>query len=250
MFKLRLDSLAYQQHELHKPRGGQRTFKSRKKENSLLTLLCSIWKVDMHSLEKVSNASEFRAVVYNITLSKGSIDLKVNTHTHNRYSTSVFFPFSLSLQFDIDSPFSLLSCLSRSLSRPSAGAYEHCVCTRLGCVCMCVRASERACVHLKGLVKRKEKVTKESMCICYSLSAVLLTLQTPPDGFLVNVKRAGATDWFLWHAQKAFSCSYLHSFHPQAVKCILYCVAQACVCARSGEKDHALFKPLLSEDVC
>lgn len=118
------------------------------------------------------------------------------------------------------------------------------------CVSVCV------CVHLKGLVERKEKVTKESMCICYSLSGVLLTLQTPPDGFLVNVKRAGATDWFLWHAQKAFSCGYLHSFHPQAVKCILYCVAPAlcmCVCANvalGGEKDHALFKPLLSEDVC
>lgn len=97
---------------------------------------------------------------------------------------AVFFP----PQFDIDSPFSLLSCLSRSLCWPSAGAYERCVCTRLVCVCVCV------CVHLKGLVERKEKVTKESMCICYSLSGVLLTLQTPPDGFLVNVKRAGATD--------------------------------------------------------
>lgn len=125
--------------------------------------------------------------------------------------------FFFSSQFNIDSPFSLLSCLSCSLRWPAAGAYE--VCVRTWKVCR----------------KRKEKVTKESMCICYSLSAVLLTLQTPRDGFLVNVKRAGATDWFLWHAQKAFSRGYLHSFHPRAVKCVLYYVAQAvCVCAHSG----------------
>lgn len=99
-------------------------------------------------------------------------------------------------------------------------------CRSLWSMCVCV------CVHLKGSAERKEKVTKESMCICYSLSAVLLTLQTPRDGFLVNVKRAGATDWFLWHAQKPFSRGYLHSFHPRAVKCILYCVAELCVCAQ------------------
>lgn len=42
--------------------------------------------------------------------------------------------------------------------------------------------------------KQKKKGTKETMCIRYSLSGVVLTLQTPRDGFVVNVKRAGAAD--------------------------------------------------------
>lgn len=78
-------------------------------------------------------------------------------------------------------------------------------------------------------------MTKESVCICYSLSGVVLTLQTPRDGFLVNVKRAGATAWFLWHTQKAFSHGYSHSFYLQTVKCVLYCAAVCvcvCVCAQ------------------
>lgn len=88
---------------------------------------------------------------------------------------------------------------------------------------------------LERFGRKEKKVTKESMSICYSLSAVLLILQTPHDGFLVNVKRAGATDWLLWHAQKAFSRGYLHSFHPGAVKCVLYYVALAvCVCVHRG----------------
>lgn len=105
---------------------------------------------------------------------------------------------------------------------------------------------------LERFGRKEKKVTKESMSICYSLSAILLILQTPHDGFLVNVKRAGATDWLLWHAQKAFSRGYLHSFHPGAVKCVLYYVALAvCVCTGvGGERDRALFKPLLSGDIC
>lgn len=36
-----------------------------------------------------------------------------------------------------------------------------------------------------------------------------------------------------------------------AVKCILYYVAPAvCVCVFGSEKDRALFKPLLSGDIC
>lgn len=71
-------------------------------------------------------------------------------------------------------------------------------------------------------------MTKESTSICYSLSAILLTLQTPHDGFLVNVKRAGDTDWLLWHALNAFSTQLFAFISFQgAVKCIFYYVKLA-----------------------
>lgn len=119
----------------------------------------------------------------------------------------------------------------------------------------CCRSLWSVHVLLKGLAESKEKVTKASVCICYTLSGVALTLQTPHDGFLVNVKRAGATDWFLWHAQKPFSRSYPHSFFPQAVKCVLYYIVQlrvyVCVWTVVGyEGNDAQFKPPLSGDVC
>lgn len=105
----------------------------------------------------------------------------------------------------------------------------------------CCRSLWSAPALLKGLAERKEKVTKESVCICYSLPGVVLSLETPRDGFLVNVNRAGATGWFLRHAQKAFSRGYSHLFHLQTVKCVLYYIVQMCVCVHSfvSEGSHA-----------
>lgn len=81
---------------------------------------------------------------------------------------AVFFP----PQFDIDSPFSLLSCLSRSLCWPSAGAYERCVCTRLVCVCVCVRALERSGgKERKGDKREHVHLLQSIWCSAYSANA-------------------------------------------------------------------------------
>lgn len=170
----------------------------------------------MHSLQNQPDTSQQSSCVW---FSKGGTDSIMQhacTHTYNRYRRWVFLAFFLSsVQYWLSFQFIVMPLLLSLLAS----------CRSLWGMCM----------HLKGLAERKKKVTKESMSICYSLSAVLLILQTPHDGFLVNVKRAGATDWLLWHAQKAFSRGYLHSFHPGAVKCVLYYVALAvCVCVHRG----------------
>lgn len=139
-----------------------------------------------------------------------------HTHTHSHNSPRLWvFLFSFpSARFNIDSPFSLLSRLARSLRWPALQELMRHVC-----------ALER--FWQEG----KVKVTKGSASICYSLSATLLTLQTPHDGFLVNVKRAGATGWLPPHTPRAFSRCYLHSFHPGGceVHIILRCAACVCV---------------------
>jgi len=154
---------------------------------------------------------------------------RAHKYAHHRYS--VFFAFLLLLGL-ILTLLSVYCHASPALSAGlTAGVYEVCVCSRK--------------------VWRKGKVTKGSMCICYSLSGVLLTLQTPHDGFLVNVKRAGATDWFLRHARKALARGYLHSSAGCEVHYIVS--RRVCVCvytAVGGERDNALFKSLLSGDVC
>lgn len=137
------------------------------------------------------------------------------THSHNSPRLWVFLFSFPSARFNIDSPFSLLSRLARSLRWPALQELMRHVC-----------ALER--FWQEG----KVKVTKGSASICYTLSAALLTLQTPHDGFLVNVKRAGATGWLPPHTPRAFSRCYLHSFHPGGceVHIILRCAACVCVC--------------------
>lgn len=75
--------------------------------------------------------------------------------------------------------FRVLSCFACPRCRPAAASV---------CVCLCAGA----CTTSKVFCGEKQKGTKENTCICYSLSYVLLTLRTTPDGILVNAKRAGA----------------------------------------------------------
>ena len=77
-----------------------------------------------------SDSAKRRCVIVKRLESAPCTHTYTHTHTHTiGKDLSVFFAFFPAL-FNIDSPFSLLSCLSCSLCWPAAGAYEVCALER------------------------------------------------------------------------------------------------------------------------